>query len=211
MKRWIRSIEWKIDLQNNPTLVKVRNLPPGKRAAVFAGVALVAWMALEQWSWSWARAWSDQADRIQRALAESRELAASDDPMARSGAELYGPVDPPSSENDGAQAMAEAVNSVVKRHATSGFSYDAQRASTRLSGAVNIGGASDRVSRVMGEVRFDATPAEAAKIIAELESNPAIEAISALRIEKLENETRVNVRLTVEAWVFGARSAGRRA
>jgi hypothetical protein len=63
----------------------------------------------------------------------------------------------------------------------------------------------------MGEVRFEATPAEAAKIISELESNSAIEAISALRIEKMENDTRVSVRLTVEAWVFGTRSAGRRA
>jgi hypothetical protein len=211
MKRWLRSIDWKIDLQNNPTVLKVRNLPPAKRAAVIGAAVLVAWMALEQWSWSWAREWSAQADRIQKALSESRELAGSDDPMARTGAELYGPIDPPSSENDGAQAMAEAVNAVVKRHSTSGFSYDAQRASTRLPGAVNIGGAADRVSRVMGEVRFEATPAEAAKIISELESNSAIEAISALRIEKMENDTRVSVRLTVEAWVFGTRSAGRRA
>ncbi len=211
MKQWLRSIEWKIDLQDNPTLVKIRNLPPAKRAAVIGAAVLVAWMALEQWSWSWARAWSEQADRIQSALAESRALANSDDPMARTGAELYGPVEPPSSENDGAQAMAEAVNAVVKKHSTSGFSYDAQRASTRLPGAVNIGGSADRVSRVSGDVRFEATPAEAAKIIAELESNPAIEAISALRIEKLENDTRVSVRLTVEGWVFGARSTGRRA
>ena len=211
MKQWLRSIEWKIDLQDNPTLVKIRNLPPAKRAAVIGAAVLVAWMALEQWSWSWARAWSEQADRIQSALAESRALANSDDPMARTGAEFYGPVEPPSSENDGAQAMAEAVNAVVKKHSTSGFSYDAQRASTRLPGAVNIGGSADRVSRVSGDVRFEATPAEAAKIIAELESNPAIEAISALRIEKLENDTRVSVRLTVEGWVFGARSTGRRA
>jgi hypothetical protein len=211
MRRFLRSIEWKIDLANNPTLVRIRNLPPGKRAAVIGAAVLVAWLALEQWSWSWARAWSDQADRIQRALAESRSLAGSDDPMARTGAELYGPVEPPTSENDGAQAMAEAVNAVLKRHSTGGFSYDAQRASTRLPGSVNIGGSADRISRVTGEVRFEASPAEAAKIISELESNPAIEAISALRIEKMENDTRVSVRLTVEAWVFGTRSSGRRA
>jgi hypothetical protein len=211
MKRWLRSIEWRIDLHDNPTLVKIRNLPPAKRAAVIGAAVLVGWMALEQWSWSWARAWSEQADRIQNALAESRTLANSDDPMAHTGAELYGPIEPPSSENDGAQAMAEAVNAVVKEHSTSGFSYDAQRASTRLPGAVNIGGSADRVSRVSGEVRFEATPTEAAKIISELESNPAIEAISALRIEKMENDSRVSVRLTVEAWVFGARTTGRRA
>ena len=31
MRQWLRSIEWKIDLQDNPTLVKIRNLPPAKR------------------------------------------------------------------------------------------------------------------------------------------------------------------------------------
>ena len=213
MKRWLRSLEWKIelDLERNPTLAKLRNLPPAKRAAVIVGAVLVAWLALEQWSWSWARQWGSEADRIERALAESRELAAEVDPVAQTGAEFYGPVEPPATENDGAQAMAEAVNSVVKKHSTTGFSYDAQRASTRLAGGGPFGGSGDRLSRVTGEVRFEATPIEAAKVIAELESNPAIEAISALRIEKLENESRVSVRLTVESWVFGARAPGRRA
>jgi hypothetical protein len=172
---------------------------------------LLVWMALEQWSWSWARAWSGEADRIELALSESRSLAGTVDPQAQTGAEFYGPIEPPSSENDGASAMAEAVNTVVKRHSTTGFSYDAQRASNRLAGAATVGGSGDRLSRVSGEVRFDATPAEAVKIISELESNPSIEAISALRIDKLENESRVSVRLTVEAWVFGARTAGRKA
>jgi hypothetical protein len=213
IKQWFRSVEWKIDLdlERNPTLLKIRNLPTGKRVAVVAGAVLFVWMALEQWSWSWARSWSDEADRVELALSDARSLSSSVDPQAQTGAEFYGPIEPPSTENDGAQAMAEAVNAVVKKHATSGFSYDAQRASSRLSGAASVGGSGDRLSRVSGEVRFDATPAEAVKIISELESNPAIEAISALRIDKIENESRVTVRLTVEAWVFGARTPGRRA
>lgn len=213
MKRALGSIQWKLDLDldRNPTLARIRALPPGKRAAVVGGALLLAWLALEQWSWSWARDWSERGDRIEQALAESRALASGDDPAARAGAELFGPVEPPAGETEGAAAMTQAVVDVVKRHTTTNFSFDAQRASSRLPGNVTLAGASERLSRVSGELRFEATPSEAAKIIQELEASQAIEAISALRLEKIDNETRLKVRLTVEAWVFGSRGPGRRA
>jgi hypothetical protein len=125
------------------------------------------------------------------------------------GAELYGPVDPPSGESEGAEAMAAAVVEIVKRHSTSNFTYDAQRASSRLAGGPTLGG-SQRLSKVSGDVQFEATPAETAKIVAELESNSAIESVSGLRIQKRENDGKVVVRLTVESWVYAAaRSGGR--
>jgi hypothetical protein len=212
MKQRLPRIDWKLDLdpRNNPTLARVMALPPAQRAGVFVVALLLCWLALDQWSWSWAREWGSEADRMERALSDSRTLASSVDPVAQAGAEHYGPIEPPASESEGAEAMARAVVDVVKKHSTTGFSYDAQRASTRLSGIATLGGQGDRLSRVAGEVRFESSPAEAAKIISELESNPAIEAISALRIEKLESDQRVGVRLTVEAWVFGA-PAGRKA
>ena len=202
---------WRIDfdLDRNPTLARIRALPKSGQWAVAAVAVLMVWLALEQWSWSWARSWAEQADRIERALADSSELASSVDPLAGTGAELFGPVDPPGSESEGAEAMARAVVDVVKKHSVSQFSYDAQRASTRLGGAQTAFG-SQRLSRVQGELQFEATPAETAKIIAELESSPAIEAVSAVRMQRRENDNRVGVRMTVEAWVFAARSgAGR--
>lgn len=206
-----RSIDWKLDfdLDRNPTLARFRGLSRGGKVAVVGVVVLLAWVALEQWSWSWARSWAGECERIERALADSRELAAGADPVAVTGAELYGPVDPPSGESEGAEAMAQAVVDIVKRHGTAHFTYDAQRASTRLSGAATLGGA-QRLSKVSGEVQFEATPAEAAKIVAELEASSAVESISALRIQKRENEGKVVVRLTVEAWVYPApKVAGR--
>lgn len=205
------SMRWRIDfdLDRNPTLARFRSLPPAGKIGVAALAVLLAWMALEQWSWSWARAWADECDRIETALSDSRQLASGADASAVTGAELYGPVDPPSGESEGAEAMAKAVVAVVKRHGTTNFTYDAQRASTRLAGGASLGGA-QRLSKVSGEVQFEATPAETAKIIAELESDPAIEAVSGLRIQKRENEGKVVVRLTVESWVYAApRTPGR--
>lgn len=206
-----KPMNWKIDfdLDRNPTLGRFRSLPPAGKVAVAAAAVLMAWVALEQWSWGWARDWAGECERIERALSDSRELAAGADASAVSGAELYGPVDPPSGESEGAEAMAQAVVEVVKRHGTSNFTYDAQRASSRLAGGATLGG-TQRLSKISGEVEFEATPAETAKVIAELEASPAIEAVSALRIQKRENDGKVAVRLTVESWVYAApKTAGR--
>lgn len=206
------SMQWKLDfdLDRNPTLARFRSLPRGGKIGVIAVTVLLAWVALEQWSWSWARDWASECERIEQALSDSRQLASGADAMAVTGAELYGPVDPPGSESEGAEALAQAVVEVVKRHGTNSFTYDAQRASSRLAGAATVGG-SQRLSKISGEVQFEATPAETAKIIADLESSPAIEAVSGLRIQKRENEGKVVVRLTVESWVYAAQKSPGRA
>jgi hypothetical protein len=206
MKRW----KLDLDLDRHPTLARWRTLSRGGQVAVAAVVVLLAWLALEQWSWSWARAWTSEAERIELALSDSRALASAADPVAVKGAELFGPVEPPVGESEGAEAMAKAVVEVVKRHAHSNFSYDAQRASSSLPGApVMIGGSGQRLSKVTGEVQFEASPEEAARIIEALEASPAIEAISSMRLQRRDGERKVMVRLTVEAWVYAARRGGR--
>jgi|GEM_PF-1950932 len=198
-----------LNLDRNPTLARLQSLPLAGRIAVGAIALLLAWVALEQWSWSWARQWSQDADHIEQVLTTSSELASNADATAVIGAELFGPINPPASESEGAEQMAKAVVDVVKKHVAH-FSYDAQRASSRLSGS---GGATiagnQKLSKVTGDVQFEATPEETAKIIAELEANPAIEAINSLRIQRKDADRKVAVRLTVEAWVYAARTTGR--
>jgi hypothetical protein len=198
------------DLDHHPTLARWRSLPRTGQLGVAAVVLLLGWLALEQWSWSWAREWSAQADRIERALSDARTLASAPDASVSTGAELYGPIDPPAGESEGAEAMAKAVVEVVKRHSTGNFSYDAQRASSSLPGApLMVGGSSQRLSKVTGEVQFEATPEVTAKIIEELEASPSIEAVNSIRLQRRDGERKVMVRLTVESWVFAARRSGR--
>ncbi len=203
-------MNWDIQyhLNRNPTLARFYTLSTTGKGAAILVVLLLGWTALEQWSWSWARQWNAKADRIEQALSDSRELASGAEASAILGAELYGPINPPASESEGAEAMAQAVVEIVKRHNTTGFSYDAQRASSRLSGAATLG-TGQKLSKVTGELQFEATPEEAAKIIVEMEASPSIEAINSIRLQRREGELKVNVRMTVEAWVFSARSTGR--
>lgn len=202
---------WRLDfdLDRNPTLARFRALPPAGKVAVAAVALLLTWLALEQWSWSWARSWGEESERIERALSDSSALASGNDPTATAGAELFGPVDPPAGEAEGAEALARAVVEVVKKHPVGQFTFDAQRASSRLSGGASLG--SQKLSKVTGEVQFEASPAETARIISELESSPGIESVSALRMQRRDNDGKVMVRLTVEAWVFASRSGGGRA
>ncbi len=204
-----RTDRWRIDfdLDRNPTLARFRALPPAGKIACVALALLMTWLALEQWSWSWARSWADECERIERALSDSSELASGNDPVATTGAELFGLVDPPGGESEGSEALAGAVVEVVKKHAVSQFTFNAQRASTRMSGGAALG--NQKLSKVTGEVQFEATPAETAKIIAELEASQAIESVSALRMRR-DNEGKVSVQLVVEAWVFASRSGGGR-
>ena len=194
------------DLDRHPTLARWRALPRAGQVGVAVVVVLLGWLALEQWSWSWARSWSAEADRIEQALSDARRLADAPDPSVAVGAELYGPIDPPGGESEGAEAMAKAVVEVVKRHTVSNFSYDAQRASSSLPGApVMVGNSAQRLSKVTGELQFESSPEEAARIIEELEASPSIEAVNSVRLQRRDGERKVMVRLTVESWVFAAR------
>jgi hypothetical protein len=56
------------------------------------------------------------------------------------------------------------------------------------------------VARITGNLRFDATPEEAIAIIAELEANTTIEAVSDVRVTE-QSGRQVRVDLTVESWI----------
>lgn len=186
-----------------PTVERFRALSPAGKLAVAGIGVLLLWLAMETWSWGWARSWGEQADRMERVLADAREIADRGDAATMGAAEIFGPLDPPGGESEGAEAMAQAVVEVVKRNRVSEFSYDAQRASSSLGGNAVVGG--QRLSRISGELQFESSPEAASAIIAGLESSPHIESVRSIRIQRKEGDRKVGVRLTVEAWVVGAR------
>ena len=55
-------MNFKLDfnLDRNPTLARIRSLPPVGRYGVIAVGILAAYMAIDSWSWSWARSWNAQ-------------------------------------------------------------------------------------------------------------------------------------------------------
>ncbi len=191
------------NLDRNPTLARIRSLPTAGRYGVIAVAILAAYMAIDSWSWSWARSWNAQADHIQKILADSAEIIANSDTAVHTGPELYGLVSPIGSESEGAESMGKAVVAIVKKYSTSLFSYDAQRASTRISGLSSRG---EKISKISGELQFECSPEIFSKIVADIESSPAIESISSIRLLRKDAEKKLVARMTVDAWVIPSRS-----
>ncbi|MSR33674.1 MAG: hypothetical protein EXS12_02565 [Phycisphaerales bacterium] len=198
-------MNFKLDfnLDRNPTLARIRSLPTASRYGLIAVGILAAYIAINSWSWSWARSWNAQADHIQKILADSQRIIDDSAMTVHSGPELYGLVNPIASESEGAESMAKAVVEIVKKYSTTNFSYDAQRASTRISGLSTTG---EKISKVSGELQFECSPDTFSKIVADIESNPAIESISSIRVHRKEAEKKIVVRMTVDSWVIPSKS-----
>jgi len=165
---------------------------------------LAAYFAVDSWSWNWARTWNLEADRIQKILSDSAKITANSADTPSIGPETFGPVLPIGSESEGAQSMATAVVEIVKKYSTTNFSYDAQRASTRLSGVSANG---EKIAKVSGELQFECSADVFSKIVADIESSPAIESISSIRLQRKEAERKLDVRMTIDTWVIPGKSA----
>ena len=89
-------MKFKLDfnLDRNPTLAQIKSLPPTGRYVVIALALLAAYFAVDSWSWSWARQWNADADRIEKILNDSAEIAANSESAPSTGPETFGPVFP---------------------------------------------------------------------------------------------------------------------
>ena len=63
--------------------------------------------------------------------------------------------------------------------------------------AARIGGV---MGRLTADLRFEATPEAATAVVAALDADPAVDAISDLRITYRRDTRRVSVQMTVEKW-----------
>lgn len=183
-------------------------LPPRTRWALAGMAAIGLYVFVDDYCWTMARQWNQRADRLESLLdrgAALREPVAKDIDRA---VVAFGTVDPPESEAQSSQALAAAVNEVVKRHSIQNYSFEARSGgklpSAALSGVV---GAGQRIERIFGELSFDASPADVGKIIQDLERSPAIDAVAQLRLTWREEKKKLDVKLSVEAWAIVSRDA----
>lgn len=181
-------------------------LPVRQRWFVVAALAVAGYLLVDEYVWSWSRAWQAESAQIEAALGRgaARRAPASVD-LARAVA-TFGAVEPPADAARGREELAQAIEDVAKAHKVAGYSYEV-RVGPRVKDpdAVVLAPA---VERIQAEVRFDTTAEELPRIVADLESHPAIETISALRIQRNDQARKMNVQATIEAWVVAGR--GRR-
>lgn len=112
-----------------------------------------------------------------------------------------GPVELPDTPSEGETKLNRVVNDVLKRHTVSNTSFDMRlRGKLPPNALAGVTGGA-RVDRLVGDLKFTASPAEALAVIAELESSPEIEAVNTVRMTK-DAAQKVKVNLTLESWVI---------
>lgn len=177
-------------------------LPPRQRWAIGAVAVLLGFIAVDDLLWTPARNWAGEADRIAQALQRGARRSSSVTTDLKRAVGTFGAVEPPGDAARGREQLAESINEVAKRHKVSGYSYEA-RVGSRLKDpdAQVLGPAIDRLQ---AEVRFETTAEELPALVADLESHPGIELVSALRITRNEQSRKIAVQATIEAWTLSA-------
>ena len=121
-----------------------------------------------------------------------------------------GPVDRPGSESDAEKRLNTAINAVLKEYSVQQDSFNYRGPSKLRRGTLSrVIAPGQQVEHITGDLRFDATPETAAKVIAQLEASADIDAISSLRMTRQAGPRRVTVVLTVEAWIVTAERRAR--
>jgi hypothetical protein len=111
-------------------------------------------------------------------------------------------VERPGHHAEAGPLLTRTVNEILQKHNASKDNFSLRGAQKLKRGLLaGIAGPRERLERLTADVRFNATPEAATAIIAELESRPEIEGISALRITRFSGVIRVTVDLVLEAWV----------
>ena len=197
---------WSLRGQGAGLRARFDALPARQRLIVVVLAALIGYLLVDEYVWTWSRAWRAECVQTEAALrrASARRSPASVE-LARSVA-TFGPVEPPGDAARGREELARAIEDVAKEHKVAGYSYE-----VRVGPRVKDPDApllAPAVERMQAEVRFDTTAEELPGIIADLESHPSVEAISALRIQRNDQTRKMNVQATIEAWVVAGR--GRR-
>jgi hypothetical protein len=201
-----------------PTLAdRFRALPRAIRWALLGGGTIILLLLYNDYVLSTVVRWKDQADRLQQALHRTKAVNDGGRVVGTLAAavETIGPVEVPGDESASSVALKEAVNETLDRHNVG--TNDSLQPGT--PGKLPRGTMSDIVGG--GEARyltanleFESTVDVAVKIISELESSPAIESISSLRVTKTSGAggssgKKVSVRLTLEAWMIAPAAAGK--
>ena len=188
-------------------------LPRAAQWGLIGAVVIIALLFYTDVLWKFADKWNDKADGIRSQVRQAALTNSGLDRIDRmkdliSG---VGPVVKPDTEGDANKALTQSVNAILKLHSVSNDDFKIRPPARLPTGTLEkiVQGRNQRVKRLTGELRFDASPEHTLAIIAELESSEDIESVSHVRLNKKPGTPKLSVRLTVEAWILSS-GAGRR-
>lgn len=190
-------------------LERFQELPRAMRWVVLAAVFLVAFLFWAKLIQPTAQGWSDRADRMESELHDLKTDSGVPTDI-RDATIGYGDLQLPDRKQQGSLQLAQHVQQLLEEHGIKNDSFTMQRP-TPINAAKSSGltPGNEKLERLKCELDFQTQPNVAADIISAMESDPAIEAISTVKLDR-EGSGMVRVRLTIESWVRAGRGGRRR-
>ena len=186
--------------------VRFLQLKPLYRFGLIGIAVVVIYVFLDDYCWSYARNWTQEGDRIQSLLERG---AARENSLAKEverAAIVFGSVEIPDDVAKTSESLALAVNETMKKHHITLYGYEALSGGKFSSGTMSeVAGAGRRIERMRGDVQFEISPDDVAQIIADFEESPSIDALNSIKLRWIENQKKVDIRLSTEAWAIAAR------
>lgn len=190
-------------------LEQFRQLPRILQIGAVAVLLAGGYALCKATTWQWATEASDKADSLQRELDLAGERPTVDRGL-RNIVVGHGEIRLPLDGDSASQAMFGAFQELVESRKDVQKAKYSQQSATRLGrgASASFVPAGRTAERISAEISFDSSPEVAASVIADLESSPAIDAISSVKMtgDEKGNSKVVKVRLTVEAWAAGVPS-----
>jgi hypothetical protein len=188
--------------QSKPTYIdRFRALSSVYQWAIAIAAALLLYVAADDGVWAPARDLNAKSDRLATALKEGAQR----DALLKSvsGAIMpIGRIVVPRAETNGSQELRQSINEVMKNFGVSpemqGGIGANMTAPPELQDLIAV---NNRLSKVTQDLTFSAKQEVVAKVLAALEARPEIESISSLKLTRDAKNQRVDVMMTVEAWV----------
>ncbi len=178
--------------------------------AFWAGVFTLAFLIWDATIANIGADWSAQANQIEMQINEINKpvILTSND---KKNISSYGEVRLPLAKSDGTADMTEAVHQILSSHNVKNDEYTRTKTSRMKSGSLpGIGKAGQQIEQIIGDIRFEAMQEDILKVISALESSPAINVVSNIRLTRKEGRL-IRVDLAVEAWVISSsKKKGRR-
>lgn len=187
---------------------RFNELPRAAKWALIGTVVIIGVLFYIDYLWKFADKWNDKGDEIRSQVRQ----AASINSQGHSGRSMrdlisgVGPVVKPTTEADANKALTQSVNEILKLHSVSNDDFKIRPPARLPTDTLEktVKGSNQRVERLTGELRFDASPEHTLAIIAELESSEDIESVSHVRLNKLAGTRKLSVQLRVEAWILSS-------
>ena len=185
---------------------RFNDMPRAIRWGVWAVLFIVCFLVWDETIRPIATKWDGQADKIRADLAavgNSQQLLNDLDKASRQ-IQVFGPVNTLTKSKSGS-ALNSAVNDLLRDYRLSNDSFTLSTPRPLPRGTLTeFAAGDDRVEAITGDLRFESSPADAAAIIARLESHPDVESITSVLMRRLERD-KVEVQLTIESWVIGSK------